>query len=177
MTSRCLAIPERDSDANIGLVRDERPCDGGGGGRNAERVDHDTRGQRLRALNSHECMLLLASQSIGRLVYTRAALPAVHPVNYLLEDHAILIRTSSTSKPAAARGEEIVAFQVDDLDPNTRSGWNVVITGRATEIHDLGEQQRLRTAISSWLAPHDDRVLRVHCDLITGQDFTAAPDH
>ena len=42
-------------------------------------------GSALRQLTSDDCLRLLATVPIGRIIYTRQALPAVELVNFALE--------------------------------------------------------------------------------------------
>ena len=68
---------------------------------------------------------------MGRLVYTRRALPAVTPVNYAVRDGAIWIWTASTSSLAQAVRGAVVAFEVDEIDSDALGGWSVVVLGVA----------------------------------------------
>jgi len=56
----------------------------------------------LEVLSRAEAVALLETQEVGRLVYTRRALPAVIPVNFVVRGGAILIRTGSGSSMAQA---------------------------------------------------------------------------
>jgi nitroimidazol reductase NimA-like FMN-containing flavoprotein (pyridoxamine 5'-phosphate oxidase superfamily) len=51
-----------------------------------------------------------------------AGLPAIIPVNYRFIDGAVVFRTGTGLKLAAATGGEVVAFEVDDHHPADRSG-------------------------------------------------------
>lgn len=89
----------------------------------------------LQRLSVGTCFELLATQTTGRLAYlARAGAPDVVPVNYVLRDGVILIRSGPGPKLQAAERRELVAFEVDDLNRDTRSGWSVVITGRAERL-------------------------------------------
>lgn len=123
--------------------------------------------RRLLDLDRPDCLRRLAAASVGRLAYTADALPAVRPALYLLDTDGIVIRTPITSS-LAARGEEVVAFEVDDICPHTLSGWSVVVTGRATEVRDPARRDHLRAALRSWGQRPDDRIIRISCDLIAG---------
>src|SRR5580658_9031879 len=59
-------------------------------------------GSALEQLSQDECLLLMASVSVGRIVYTRRALPAVELVNFALDHGDIIIRTDSDGKLAVA---------------------------------------------------------------------------
>jgi uncharacterized protein len=90
-----------------------------------------------------ECLRLLATVPIGRIYYTRQALPAVEPVNFTLHCGAIVIRTNAGGKLAAATRHAVVAFQADDLDPVLRSRWSVTVVGRCEQVTDAGDVVRL----------------------------------
>ncbi|MEU8385537.1 pyridoxamine 5'-phosphate oxidase family protein, partial [Streptosporangium sp. NPDC048865] len=47
----------------------------------------------LQILSRQECLTLLASTSIGRIVFTDRALPAVQPVGFVLDGEDIVIGT------------------------------------------------------------------------------------
>ena len=99
-------------------------------------------------LDTDEAIRLLASVEFGRVVFTVNSLPAIRPVNHLLDDGRIIIRarlTSAISSRARSADGIVVAYEADSIDPHTRSGWSVVATGRAYTITDP-YQVLLRTA-------------------------------
>jgi hypothetical protein len=99
--------------------------------------------ERTRALDPAECFALLAADCVGRVIYTRNALPAVTPVNYVLDGHRILMRTASRSAIAAtAYNEDVVAFEADDINRRTEEGWSVVVLGVMHHVVDAGELLR-----------------------------------
>jgi hypothetical protein len=70
----------------------------------------------LHELGRGECLRLLADGVIGRVAFTDAALPAVQPVGYHLDDEEIIFRTRNGGKLAAATRHAVVGFEVDDFD-------------------------------------------------------------
>ncbi|MFJ3235264.1 pyridoxamine 5'-phosphate oxidase family protein [Streptomyces sp. NPDC086787] len=90
-----------------------------------------TRGMRaLQRINlDHvEALRFLGSVSLGRIVYTRQALPTVRPVNHVLDNGDILIRTHEaaalTSHAQQADGTgAVVAYEADAIDPDSHLGW------------------------------------------------------
>ena len=67
-----------------------------------------------------EALRLLASVSYGRVVFTLKSLPAIRPVNHLLDDGRIIIRTRLTSAISAAMRSSdgvVVAYEADSIDP------------------------------------------------------------
>jgi hypothetical protein len=53
------------------------------------------------------------------------------PVNYRATDGRIVLRTSAYSVLAREVEDGYVAFEVDEADPAGRTGWSVVVSGRA----------------------------------------------
>ena len=96
----------------------------------------DTDEDGLEVLSRAEATALLGTREVGRLVYTRRALPAVLPVNYAVREGGIWIWAGSAPALAQALRGAVVVFQVDDLDYATRSGWSVTVTGLARAVTD-----------------------------------------
>ena len=130
----------------------------------------------MRELTPEECLALLATVPVGRLVFTEQALPAVVPVNFLLHQRQIVVRTGATSTLAAAVRGAVVAFQADDLDRTTRQGWSVTVTGRAYEVRDPIELERLAALpLLPWVGGDLDHVIVVPVDLVTGRRIGDTP--
>ncbi|MFI7413491.1 pyridoxamine 5'-phosphate oxidase family protein [Streptomyces sp. NPDC049627] len=132
----------------------------------------------FRALDRQECLRLLAKVPIGRVVYTRQALPAVLPVNFALDtDASVLLRTSPDSDLVRAIDGVVVAFEADEFDADTRSGWSVVVTGRATVVTDPGELERLsEVGPTSWMPLRDPVFVRIESEMVTGRELRGTRD-
>lgn len=82
--------------------------------------------RRSTDLDSAEALRLLGSVSLGRIVFTRHALPAVRPVNHILDDGHIVIRThegaalTSYARRNCGPGV-VVAYEADAIDPDTHT--------------------------------------------------------
>lgn len=121
-------------------------------------------------LTRDECLRLLATAVVGRLVVTDGALPAAHPVAYLLDDEEVVFRTGSGSKLAAAARHKVVAFEVDEIDLDSRSGWWVLGVGEADEIVDPARLGRLAPRFpASWVPVEVAHVLTVPLQKLTGR--------
>jgi uncharacterized protein len=117
-----------------------------------------------------EAVALLGTQEIGRLVYTRRALPAVLPVSFALHRDAIVIWTGSGSSFGRAVGGAVVAFQVDELDRATRSGWSVTVTGTARLVTDPVRIAQARAAGRwPWAPGVNDHLIRIPLTMVTGR--------
>ncbi|MGW2786481.1 pyridoxamine 5'-phosphate oxidase family protein [Streptomyces populi] len=128
---------------------------------------------RFHELDRQECLRLLAKVPVGRVVYTRQALPAVLPVNFCLDtDDSVLLRTSSDSELVRAIDGVVVAFEADEFDLETRSGWSVVVTGRATVVTDAAERERLsQVGPTSWMPLRNAVFVRIESEMVTGRDL------
>ncbi len=125
-------------------------------------------------MDRQECLRLMAEVPVGRVVYTRQALPAVLPVNFALAaDASVLLRTSAGSDLVRAVDGVVVAFEADAFDAESRSGWSVVVTGRATVVTDPVEHERLmRTGPRSWMPIEEDVFIRIEATMVTGRELT-----
>ncbi|MGW0948945.1 pyridoxamine 5'-phosphate oxidase family protein [Streptomyces sp. NPDC002623] len=108
---------------------------------------------------------------VGRVVYTRHALPAVLPINFSLDaDAAVLLCTASGSDLVHAIDGVVVAFEADEFDAETRSGWSVVVTGRAGVVTDPAEHERLtQVGPSSWMPLRDEVFVRIESEIVSGR--------
>ncbi|MDX3241353.1 MULTISPECIES: pyridoxamine 5'-phosphate oxidase family protein [unclassified Streptomyces] len=127
----------------------------------------------FRELDRMECLRLLAERPVGRIVYTRRALPAVLPVNFRLDsDGAVLVRASASSELVTAVDGAVVAFEADEVDAAAHSGWSVVVTGTATLVTDPAEHARLlRIGPSSWVPAPREVFVRIDPQLVTGREL------
>ena len=87
----------------------------------------------IEVIPTDECLRLLAGESVGRLAVVRGGQPHVIPVNYALDEGTVLFRSAPGTKLEGALHAP-VAFEVDKFDGDTRSGWSVVVHGRADEV-------------------------------------------
>ncbi len=143
--------------------------DHGAAGREHQKAPH-VDGLALEELSKAECLRLMATEAVGRICYTRQALPAVEPVNFALYDSAIVIRTDAGSKLAAATRRAVVAFEADDINPATRSGWSVTAVGQAEEVTDRREIVRLeKLGLESWAGGTREHFVRIVPSLVTGR--------
>ncbi len=128
----------------------------------------------LEILAREECLALLKSTPLGRIVFTDQALPAVQPVNYALDGEDVIIRTSPGSKLAAALRQTVVAFEIDDYDVAERTGWSVVLIGRAGRVSDPAELAALRSLdLWSWVPGEPEEFIRISPRLLSGRRIPA----
>ncbi len=125
-------------------------------------------------LPAGECLRRLKSVPVGRIAYTKNALPAVEPVKFALDGRHIVIRIDPGSPLSAALHHTVVAFEADQMDGDNHRGWSVTIVGNAREVIDPREIARLRTlGIESWAAADDDYFVQIMPGIVTGQELLA----
>jgi len=131
-------------------------------------------GSGLQQLSKDECLQLMASVPIGRIIFTRQALPAVELVNFALFDGDIVIRTDRGGKLAAATREAVVAFETDCVDPASQSGWSVTVIGQSREVTDLEEIDRLKQiGLSPWAPGEREHFIRISPAILNGRRLSA----
>ncbi len=124
----------------------------------------------LTELGREECLRLLAGGIVGRVVFTEAALPAAHPVTYLLDGDEIVFCTANGGKLAAATLHRVVAFQVDEIDPAGRTGWSVLGVGQAYEVTDRRRLAELTGRMPDpWLANRASHTVAIPLQRLTGR--------
>lgn len=127
----------------------------------------------FRELDRRECMRLLATAPVGRIVFTRQALPAVLLSSFRVDgEGAVLVPISAASDLARAVDGAIVAFEADAVDESAHSGWSVVITGRAALVTGPVEQSRPgRAAPRSSSSATEAVYVRIEPELVAGRQL------
>lgn len=134
-------------------------------------IDGNRRPHRPMPISDSEAMQLLATTSYGRVVFTRDALPAIRPVNHLVEDGMIIVRSRITSRlTAAVRADQkvVVAYEADDIDPIRHIGWSVVVTGIARTVSEPDRIARYEDLLVSWVDRMMDVVVEIEPSIISG---------
>lgn len=133
-----------------------------------------TKAAELTELHRGDCLRLLAGGIVGRVVFTDAALPAAHPVTYLLDGEEIVFRTANGGKLAAATLHRVVAFQVDEIDLDAKTGWSVLGVGEAYEVTDPTRLADLANRIPSpWVRDRDCHTVAIPLQRLTGRRLCA----
>lgn len=134
---------------------------------------------QLTELTRARSMRLLAGVPFGRVVFTHRALPAIRPVNHIVDGEDIVIRSHPGAAIVSATGDAagvIVAYEADAIDPATRTGWSVVVTGSAHLIRDPAEAVRYESMLRPWVEGDMNELIRIHADLVTGYSLGEVHD-
>ena len=133
-------------------------------------------GPALERLDEAECLRLIAPGGIGRIAFTGRYGLTVLPVNYKLHEGAIVFRTAQDSptgedlRTGIAHAEYQVAFEIDQINPETRDGWSVLIHGPAH--HMASDDERAAVAASGvapWPRGVHEHAIRITPTSVTGR--------
>jgi nitroimidazol reductase NimA-like FMN-containing flavoprotein (pyridoxamine 5'-phosphate oxidase superfamily) len=130
----------------------------------------------LEMLPFDACLRLLGSVPVGRVGFYADGELVVLPVNHAMDGQDVVFRTAAGSKLSAAEGRNLVAFEADDYDPRTRSGWSVLVNGRAEVVYEDAETQRLsRLGLHPWVTAVERPFwIRIRPVSVTGRQTPAA---
>ena len=100
----------------------------------------------LEALSEAECMQLLASGGVGRLVYNSRYGPTALPITYVIDGEAIVLGTWDPAlfdedlRTGIAHAEYQVAVEPDQIDLEAREGWIVLVRGCLLYTSDAADE-------------------------------------
>jgi nitroimidazol reductase NimA-like FMN-containing flavoprotein (pyridoxamine 5'-phosphate oxidase superfamily) len=118
---------------------------------------------------------LLASVALGRLATSVAGQPEIFPVNFVVQQHTILLRTAEGTKLLNALVNEQVAFEADDHD--VEEGWSVVVKGRAYVLGASEFAEAERGQVLPWTTTAKNRFIRIVPIEISGRRFRFGGEH
>lgn len=136
-----------------------------------------TRPRQAIELTESECWKLLSGVSLGRIVFTHRAMPAIRPVNHLVDQRTIILRThlgaaiaarATTRDSATNTTGTVVCYEADELDTERHTGWSVIVTGFARLVHDPDLIERYSKQLEPWIAGKMDHVIAIEPQIITG---------
>ena len=119
--------------------------------------------RRFQELGRQQCYELLATQEVGRVAWQAADALQILPVTYALFEGAIYFRTSPHSIVSELARPTEVAFEVDELDQERRTGWSVVVHGRSASVvppENLSQRWELES-LMPWAAGLRTLLVRV----------------
>jgi nitroimidazol reductase NimA-like FMN-containing flavoprotein (pyridoxamine 5'-phosphate oxidase superfamily) len=138
-----------------------------GPGVNARRV--------VERLGETECLELLATGGVGRLVFTsRYGLTAL-PVAYKIDGRSIVLGTwdpvfDEDLRTGIAYADYQVAVEADQIDPQAREGWFVLARGAAHHLDTEAERAPIIDAgLEPWIEGAPAHYIRVMPTTIFGQ--------
>lgn len=137
-------------------------------------------GRALLELTRQECLELLAAGGFGRLAVNGGGpAPILRPVNYVFEPHSqsVVINTTEGSKLHSLLRETHATFEVDAVDPTTRTGWSVIIVGVTEALRKPAEIRRLEALeLDSWAPGDKPHWVRIRAWTVSGRRLVDLPE-
>lgn len=118
----------------------------------------------LDELTADESWALLRSRPFGRIAWSQPDGISVIPVNYVVERNTIVLRTAPYTELAQKAGDLEVAFHVDHVDEETRTGWSVLVRGRCRHA-----EFRSATTPEVWVDGMRVLTLMIHVRSVSGR--------
>jgi nitroimidazol reductase NimA-like FMN-containing flavoprotein (pyridoxamine 5'-phosphate oxidase superfamily) len=122
----------------------------------------------LEYLSDAECMQLLASGGVGRLVYSSRYGPTALPIVYKMDGESIVLGTWDPAlfdedlRTGIAYAEYQVGVEADQIDLEAREGWIVLVRGAAHHLDTEAERAPLIGAgLEPWIAGVPAHFIRV----------------
>jgi len=123
-------------------------------------------------LDEPTCWTYLEGSSVGRLAVDVGGQPDIFPVNYLVHDGALYFRSGAGTKLAAAVLMGHVAVEIDGFGPHGRTGWSVVVKGRAVQVEKMEEVfDAEELPLYPWVATPKPNIVRIDPANVTGRRF------
>jgi nitroimidazol reductase NimA-like FMN-containing flavoprotein (pyridoxamine 5'-phosphate oxidase superfamily) len=124
----------------------------------------------LEQLSVPACWALLAGSEMGRLGVVVDGGPEIYPVNFVVDGEHLAFRTAGGGKLRGLERSPAVCFEVDGVDLDERSGWSVLVKGRAEVVRDAETSRRLAASELRYWAPGEKaQWVRVAAREVTGR--------
>lgn len=132
--------------------------------------------ESLFELERGECLALLRSVLVGRLVWSTHDVPAVQPLNAVVHRGAVYVCTSASTAEKVTAPGKVVAFQADAVDPRHRTGWSVIVLATpAVETDPQVLAELAEIPLVPWAGGERTVTLRLPLELVTGRRVGAGP--
>jgi hypothetical protein len=120
-------------------------------------------------LERAQCLELLDGVRIARIVLSINCLPVALPVNLALLGEDAVFSTDSGSKLTAAVEGQVVSVEADDIDLIYRTGWSVLLTGRAQLVTEPADIEWASSSLQAWAPGPHPFLVRIPSTLISGR--------
>jgi nitroimidazol reductase NimA-like FMN-containing flavoprotein (pyridoxamine 5'-phosphate oxidase superfamily) len=128
----------------------------------------------LERLGEAECMKLLATGRVARLVFTSRYGPTALPVTYRIDAGSLVLGAwnpvfDEDLRTGIAHADYHVAVEADQIDPQEREGWAVLVRGAAHHLDTEAERAPIIGAgLQPWVEEVPSHFIRVNPTTIFG---------
>jgi nitroimidazol reductase NimA-like FMN-containing flavoprotein (pyridoxamine 5'-phosphate oxidase superfamily) len=133
---------------------------------------------REEVLDREECLRLLGTRRLGRVaVAVEGWSPLIRPVNYRFDpaSQSVVFRSGRGTKLTGLLRAHAVAFEVDEIDEAARTGWSVIVSGRAEEVVRTGDLAHVEAlGLDPWVPGDVPHWFRVRTEMVSGRRIARA---
>jgi nitroimidazol reductase NimA-like FMN-containing flavoprotein (pyridoxamine 5'-phosphate oxidase superfamily) len=131
---------------------------------------------RLRELSPSECWSLIAGGGVGRIATTTDDGPVILPVNFIVDNEAVVFRTTAYGLIGRISTASEIAFEVDRIDEAMREGWSVLLVGAMERVEDPDEAAAAlgSAELEPWVGGVRNLVVRIRPRRVTGRRVEAS---
>jgi nitroimidazol reductase NimA-like FMN-containing flavoprotein (pyridoxamine 5'-phosphate oxidase superfamily) len=133
---------------------------------------------REEVLDRGECLRLLGTRRLGRVaVAVEGWSPLIRPVNYRFDpaSQSVVFRSGAGAKLTGLLRAQAVTFEVDEIDEAARSGWSVIVSGRAEEVVRPGDLAHVEAlGLEAWVPADLPHWFRVRTEMVSGRRIARA---
>ena len=119
---------------------------------------------RMVEVSGAEALWLLESSALGRLVYVQRETALVRPARHVWEFGRLVVRTPVQ----AAAVPRTATYHVEEIRPQTGTGWTVTVAGPVEVISDPHEAGHYRRTLTGWSHGPHDTLVRITPQTVTG---------
>jgi nitroimidazol reductase NimA-like FMN-containing flavoprotein (pyridoxamine 5'-phosphate oxidase superfamily) len=135
----------------------------------------------VESLDEAECMELLSTEKIGRLIYASRYGPVALPSEYKIHEGSVVFRTYRITfteedlRTGIAHADYQVSVEVDRTDPEAREGWVVLVRGTAHHIDTEADRASIGDiGLQAWVEGEPEHFFRVYPIYVGGQRIRQA---
>lgn len=124
----------------------------------------------VTTLTEQECLDLLSTERLGRLILVVAERPDVYLVNYVVHDGRIYFRSAEGDKLAELSLKPMTTFQVDHVDPT--AAWSITVRGIARALVRFDEINAAEELdLHSWVPTEKHNFVEIRPTEMAGRRF------
>lgn len=133
------------------------------------RMDAVTDTTYFEAIPAEDCWELLRTHGMGRIAWANSEGITILPVNHTVVEGGIIVRTTPTGLLGELAHDVTVAFQIDEVDAETRIAWSVLARGRAKELTEAERVDQAASIPEPWAGGERHLLLRINVEQISGR--------
>lgn len=131
----------------------------------------------IRELDERQSYDLLSTTTVGRIGFVHDGRVQIHPVNFAVSGHDLLLRTSPDGLLADLTREPVdVSFEIDYHDPIGSTAWSVLIHGGLSRAPE-GDVADIAARVHPWAGEDRSLPLVLHIENISGRTVRRESSH